>query len=38
MYDQYDIPAMYAANVCVVLTSALFYLLTGRIERWLVSR
>lgn len=38
MYDQYDIPAMYAANVCVVLTSALFYVLTGRIERWLVAR
>lgn len=38
MYDQYDIPAMYAANVCVVLTSALFYFLTGRIERWLVAR
>ncbi len=38
MYDQYDIPAMYAANVCVVLTSALFYFLTGRIERWLVGR
>jgi len=38
MYDQYDIPAMYAANVCVVLTSALFYFLTERIERWLVAR
>ena len=38
MYDQYDIPAMYAANVCVVLTSALFYFLSERIERWLVAR
>lgn len=38
MYDKYDIPAMYAANVCVVLTSALFYVLTGRLERWLVLR
>lgn len=38
MYDRYEIPAMYAANVCVVVTSALFYLLTGRLERWLGGR
>ena len=38
MYDRYDIPAMYAACVCVVVTSALFYLLTGWMERWLGGR
>jgi ABC-type nitrate/sulfonate/bicarbonate transport system permease component len=38
MYDRYEIPAMYAANVCVIVTSALFYLLTGRLERWLGGR
>lgn len=38
MFDRYDIPAMYAAIVCLVLTSALFYTLTGRAERWLARR
>lgn len=38
MFDRYDIPAMYAAIVCLVLTSALFYALTGRAERWLNRR
>jgi ABC-type nitrate/sulfonate/bicarbonate transport system permease component len=38
MFDRYDIPAMYAAIVCLVLTSALFYALTGRAERWLAGR
>ncbi len=38
MYDRYDIPAMYAAIVCLILTSAVFYLLTGRIEKWLGAR
>jgi ABC-type nitrate/sulfonate/bicarbonate transport system permease component len=35
MYDRYDIPAMYGAILCLILTSALFYTLTGRLERWL---
>jgi NitT/TauT family transport system permease protein len=38
MYDRYDIPAMYAAIVCLVLTSFLFYGMTGRAERWLGGR
>jgi NitT/TauT family transport system permease protein len=38
MFDRYDIPAMYAALVCLILTSALFYTLTGRAERWLGAR
>jgi NitT/TauT family transport system permease protein len=38
LYDRYDIPGMYAAIVCLVLTSALFYALTGRLERWWGAR
>lgn len=38
MFDRYDIPAMYAALICLILTSALFYTLTGRAERWLGGR
>jgi ABC-type nitrate/sulfonate/bicarbonate transport system permease component len=38
MYDRYDIPAMYAAIVCLILTSFLFYGMTGRAERWLGGR
>ncbi len=38
MFDRYDIPAMYAALICLVLTSTLFYALTGRAERWLGGR
>ena len=38
MYDRYEIPAMYAANICVIVTSVVFYLLTGRLERWLGGR
>lgn len=38
MYDRYEIPAMYAATVCVILTSALFYVLSERVERWLAKR
>jgi NitT/TauT family transport system permease protein len=38
MYDRYDIPAMYAAIVCLILTSFLFYGMTGRAERWLSGR
>ena len=38
MYDRYEIPAMYAATVCVILTSALFYVLSARVERWLSGR
>jgi NitT/TauT family transport system permease protein len=38
MFDRYDIPAMYAALLCLILTSALFYTLTGRAERWLGAR
>ncbi len=38
MFDRYDIPAMYAALICLILTSALFYTLTGRAERWLGAR
>ena len=38
MFDRYEIPAMYAATLCVIVASALFYLLTGRLERWLSSR
>lgn len=38
MYDRYEIPAMYAATVCVIVTSALFYVLSQRIEQWLARR
>jgi ABC-type nitrate/sulfonate/bicarbonate transport system permease component len=38
MFDRYDIPAMYAALICLILTSNLFYALTGRAERWLGGR
>ncbi|MBI3512520.1 MAG: ABC transporter permease subunit [Proteobacteria bacterium] len=38
LYDRYDIPGMYAAIVCLILTSALFYALTGRLERWVGAR
>lgn len=38
MFDRYDIPAMYATLICLVLTSTLFYSLTGRAERWLGGR
>jgi len=38
MFDRYEIASMYAATLCVILASALFYLLTGRLERWLSSR
>lgn len=38
MFDRYEIAAMDAATVCVIVASALFYLLTGRLERWLSSR
>ena len=38
MYDRYEIPDMYAAIVCVILTSALLYALSGRVERWLGAR
>ena len=38
MFDRYDIPAMYAALICLILTSTLFYTLTGRAERWLGGR
>jgi ABC-type nitrate/sulfonate/bicarbonate transport system permease component len=36
--DRYDIPGMYAAILCLILTSALFYALTGRLERWAGAR
>ena len=36
--DRYDIPGMYAAIGCLILTSALFYALTGRLERWAGAR
>ncbi|MGQ0664234.1 MAG: ABC transporter permease [Pseudomonadota bacterium] len=38
MYDRYDIPAMYAAIVFVILASAVFYAAVERSERWLVWR
>jgi ABC-type nitrate/sulfonate/bicarbonate transport system permease component len=38
MFDRYEIAATYAATLCVIVASALFYLLTGRLERWLSSR
>jgi ABC-type nitrate/sulfonate/bicarbonate transport system permease component len=38
MYDRYDIPGVYAAIVCLVLTSALFFAVTGRAEKWLNGR
>jgi NitT/TauT family transport system permease protein len=38
MYDRYEIPGMYAGIVAVVLTSALLYALSGRVERWLAAR
>ena len=38
MYDRYEIPGMYAAVVCVILTSALFFVLSERMERWLAKR
>jgi len=38
MFDRYEIASMYAATLCVILASALFYLLTGRLERRLSKR
>lgn len=38
MYDRYEIPAMYAGIVSVILTSALLYALSGKVERWLGAR
>lgn len=38
LFDRYEIPGMYAATSAVILASALFFLLTGRLERWLSSR
>ncbi len=38
MFDRYEIAGMYAATVSVILASALFFLLTGRLERWLSAR
>ena len=38
MFDRYEIAGMYAATVSVIAASALFFLLTGRLERWLGSR
>lgn len=38
MYDRYEIPAMYAATACVIVTSALFYVLSQRVEQWLARR
>ena len=36
--ERYDLPAMYAAIVFVVLVSVAFFLVTERIERWLATR
>jgi len=36
--ERYDLPAMYAAIVFVVLVSVAFFLATERIERWLATR
>ena len=36
--ERYDLPAMYAAIVFVVLVSVAFFLVTERIERWLAKR
>ena len=38
MFDRYEIAGMYAATVSVILASALFFLLTGWLERWLSRR
>ena len=38
MFDRYEIAGMYAATVSVIAASALFFLLTGRLERWLGAR
>ena len=36
--ERYDLPAMYAAITFVVLVSVAFFLVTERVERWLVTR
>jgi NitT/TauT family transport system permease protein len=36
--ERYDLPAMYAAIVFVVLVSVAFFLVTERIEQWLATR
>jgi NitT/TauT family transport system permease protein len=36
--ERYDLPAMYAAIVFVVLVSVAFFLVTERVERWLATR
>src|SRR5215472_5031536 len=36
--ERYDLPAMYAAIVFVVLVSVAFFLVTERVERWLAAR
>lgn len=38
MFDRYEIAGMYAATLSVIAASALFFLLTGWLERWLSSR
>ena len=38
LFDRYEIAGMYAATVSVILASALFFLLTGRLERRLAGR
>lgn len=35
LYDRFDIPAMYAAVIFVVITSILFFAIAGRVETWL---
>jgi len=36
--ERYDLPAMYAAIVFVILVSVVFFVLIERIERWLATR
>jgi NitT/TauT family transport system permease protein len=36
--ERYDLPAMYAAIVFVILVSVVFFVIIERVERWLATR